>query len=236
MRPFRIRFPPGRTAALLVLAALGPITGPLVPANAASGAAAGAQIHDPQTHDAKAVEAVWHPQEIRYSYTGFTTAYDCDAAERRIKDILLALGAHPETKVRASGCRLNRPSRQFFVTITTATPVAATQAPASPLGESEQELLRRMGVKTTISSDAFSAEWKTVELSRDRKLDLKPGDCELMEGLRDHVLPKLSVRVLADQLRCIPKQLDVATPELTVSALVALPTPDSPAGSTPADR
>jgi hypothetical protein len=235
MRPFRTRFPPDRTAILLALAGIVSISGLLVSANAAPGSAADAQTTDLQIHDAKTVQAVWHPQEIRYSYTGFTTAYDCNAAERRIKDILLALGAHAETKVRASGCRLNRPSRHFFVTITTATPVQATQAPASSLGESEQELLRRMGVKPSISSDAFAAEWKTVALSRDRKLDLKPGDCELMEGLRNHVLPKLSVRVLADQLRCVPKQLDVATPELTVSALVARPTPDEP-GSTSADR
>lgn len=229
MRPFRIRFPSRRAAALLAFAALAPLASPLLPANAASGAIADPQTHAAQAQEATAIEAVWYPQELRYSYSGFTTAYDCDAAERRIKNILLALGAHPETKVRASGCRPNRPARHFFVTITTATPVAATQAPASP-GKSEQELLRRMGVKAAISSEAFPAAWKTVELSRDRALDLKPGDCELMEGLRNHVLPKLSVRVLADQVRCVPKQLDATTPELTVSALIALPTPDTPAG------
>ncbi|AMN45884.1 hypothetical protein ACG33_01915 [Steroidobacter denitrificans] len=232
----RSRFLLGCTTALLTFAALTLITGPLVTANAAPGPAEDTPIHAPQAHDTKTIEAVWYPQEIRYSYSGFTTAYDCIAAERRIKDMLLALGAHPKTKVRASGCSLNRPSRNFFVTITTATPVATTQPPASPLGESEQKLLRQLGLEPTIGSDAFPAEWRTIELSRDRKLDLKPGDCELMEGLRDHVLPKLSVRVLTDQLRCVPKQLDTTTPALTVSALMALPAPDAPTGSATADH
>lgn len=226
MRPFPVRLPSGRLS-ILLLAALASITVPLMPADAASDTNAAASLQDSQAPGERIIEAVWHLQEIKYSYTGFTTAYDCDAAQRRIKNILLALGAHQNTKVYAGGCRPNHPSRQFFVTITTATPVAATSASTLPSAESEQKLLQRMGMKSAIGKDAFRAQWKTIELSRDRTLDLNPGDCELMEGLRDHVFPKLSVRVLADQLRCIPKQLDATTPELTVAALVALPGPDS---------
>ena len=72
---------------------------------------------------------VWKPVEIKYSYVGFTTAYNCDAFESKVKNILLALGANPLTKVQANGCiDVNRPSRNFFVTITTATPIAASEA------------------------------------------------------------------------------------------------------------
>ncbi len=137
------------------------------------------------------VQAGWKTQEIRYSYTGFTTAYDCDAAEDRIKAILKALGAHEQTRVSAQGCKFNRPSRNFFITITTATPVPVADLSKSPAQTSRDELLKRLGVAAAQLDETFPAEWKTVELSRDRKLDLEPGDCELMEGLRDHVLPKL---------------------------------------------
>jgi hypothetical protein len=65
-----------------------------------------------------------------------------------------------------------------------------------------------------------------VDLGRDRKLDLQPGDCELMEGLRDQVLPKMSIKVVSDAVHCTPKQLSIQTPELKVSALVALPSAD----------
>jgi hypothetical protein len=178
--------------------------------------------------DSAAVQSTWKPQEIRYSYTGFTTAYNCDAAEMRLKSILKALGAHPDTKVQAQGCEFNRPSRNFFITITTATPVPLAEKPPASPPDGREQLLQRMGVRNNAFDEVFAAQWKTVDLSRDRKLDLQPGDCELMEGLRDHVLPKLSVKVVTDRVQCIPKQLTIQTPELTVSALVPLPTPDKP--------
>jgi len=175
------------------------------------------------------VQAGWKTQEIRYSYTGFTTAYDCDAAEDRIKAILRALGAHEQTRVSAQGCMLNRPSRNFFITITTATPVPASELSKTPGQASRDELLKRLGVASSKLDQTFPAEWKTVALSRDRKLDLQPGDCELMQGLRDHVLPKLSVKIEADRVQCVPRQLSIQTPELTVSALVPVASPDTPA-------
>jgi hypothetical protein len=178
------------------------------------------------------VQAGWKTQEIRYSYTGFTTAYDCDAAEDRIKAILRALGAHEQTRVSAQGCTLNRPSRNFFITITTATPVPAADLSKTSAQTSRDELLKRLGVTAAKLDETFPAEWKTVELSRDRKLDLQPGDCELMEGLRDHVLPKLSVKIQADRVQCIPRQVSLTTPELTVSALVPMAKPDAAADKT----
>lgn len=172
------------------------------------------------------IQSVWKPQEIRYSYIGFTSAYACSAAETRLKNILLALGAHPQTTVRANGCYNDRPSKSFFIAITTATPVAAKGVKPSAREKSEQTLIDKLGGSKAISSEPFPAQWQTVNLSRDRKLDLQPGDCELMQGLRDSVLPKLSIKVVADGVQCTPHQLSIQTPELTVSALVPLPSAD----------
>ena len=182
------------------------------------------------------VQAVWQPQEIKYSYVGFTTAYNCDAFETKLESVLKALGAHPQTNVRASGCELNRPSRNFFVTVTTATPVPATEATinkikSSGYSESQQKLLERLGTKKAISTDPFPAQWQTMDLAQNRKLDLQPGDCELMEGLRDHVLPKLEIKVVEDRVQCTPKQLSIQTPQLKVSSLVALPSADKKPGT-----
>jgi hypothetical protein len=178
--------------------------------------------------DSDTVQAKWKPQEVRYSYAAFTTAYSCDAAEDKLENVLKEVGAHPQTKVRATGCNRSRPARNFFITITTAMPVPANEADTAGFGKSEQELLDRMGAKNAIKQEEFPAAWKTIDLSRDRKLDLQPGDCELMEGLRDHVLPKLGVKIVSDKVRCMPKQVDIQTPELKVSALIKAPTADEP--------
>jgi hypothetical protein len=185
------------------------------------------------TQGSAPIQSVWQPQEIKYSYVGFTTAYNCDAFESKLKSVLKTLGAHPETKVRASGCDLNRPSRNFFVTVTTATPVPASEEAinrikSSGYSESQQKLLERLGTKKPVSSDQFPAQWQTVDLAQNRRLDLQPGDCELMEGLRDHVLPKLDIKVVENKVQCTPKQLSIQTPQLKVSALVALPSADKP--------
>jgi hypothetical protein len=173
------------------------------------------------------VQAAWKTQEIRYSYTGFTTAYACDSAEDRIKDILLALGAHPQTKVSATGCNFNRPSRNFFITITTVTPVPVDEVPAkSSADASKDELLKRIGVASAQLDGTFPAEWKTVELSRIRKLRIEGGDCELIDGLKDRVLPKLSVKIISSRVQCVPRQVSIQPPELNVSALVPMATPD----------
>lgn len=176
---------------------------------------------------AKTVQAVWKPVEIKYSYVGFTTAYNCDAFEAKVKNILVTLGAAPQTKVQANGCiDVNRPSRNFFVTITTATPIPASEAKEQP-NKSQRELAARLtGKKDPLTSEPFPAQWKTVDLSRDRRFDLQPGDCELMEGLSKDVLPKLSVKIVTDRVSCTPNSVGIQTPQLTVSALAALPKAD----------
>jgi hypothetical protein len=47
-----------------------------------------------------------------------------------------------------------------------------------------------------------------------------------MEGLRDHVFPKLSIKVVEDHVSCTPRQLSVQTPSLKVSALAPLASAD----------
>src|SRR5688572_1133339 len=154
-----------------------------------------------------AVQSVWKPIAIKYSYIGYVTAYECDSFERKVRSILLAVGAAPQTRVKANGCIGTRPSRNFFVTVTTATPTPASEA-KEPEDKATKELTERLtGVKDPLRTDPFPAQWKTVDLSRDRRLNLEPGDCELLEGLSKEVLPKLSVNIVTNRVTCAPNTL-----------------------------
>jgi hypothetical protein len=174
------------------------------------------------------VPSMWKVQRLEFAYQGFTTAYDCRALEDKVEDILETLGAHPDTRASVSGCEFDRISRSLFLRITTATPVQVTPEYKQELAKdkSRQELIARFGGKSKIDSEEFPAMWKRVELSRDRKLDLAPGDCELLEVLRDKAFPKLSIKVVEDSVRCTPNQLSLSTPTLTVETLVKAPSPD----------
>ena len=55
---------------------------------------------------AKTVQAVWKPVEIKYSYVGFTTAYNCDAFEAKVKNILRVPGRRASDQ--GAGERLHR--------------------------------------------------------------------------------------------------------------------------------
>jgi hypothetical protein len=174
------------------------------------------------------VNAMWKVQRIDFPYQAFTVAYECRSLEDKVARILKTLGAHSDTRVTATGCEFDRVSRSLFLRVTTATPVEVTPEYKEELAKdkSRQELIARFGGKNRIDMDEFPAVWKRIELSRDRKLDLAPGDCELLETLRDRVFPKLSIKVVEDSVRCTPNQLGFTTPTLTVDALVRAPSPD----------
>lgn len=177
--------------------------------------------------DEAAITSKWQVQEINFSYVGFTTAYDCTSVADKIKAILTTLGAHPETQVRATGCPTARPSRTFFVRVTAAMPVPAADVKLTDADKSREELLKRLGVKNEFEKEEFPAAWKSIELSKDRRLDLRPGDCELIEELHDEVLPKLGVKIEEERISCTPNQLSLQPPYLRVSALVPLKSPDA---------
>jgi hypothetical protein len=177
--------------------------------------------------DEAPIPSKWKVQEINYSYVGFTTAYDCNAAADKVKDILTTLGADASTKVRASGCPLNRPSRTFFLNITAATPIPAADVTETSADKSRQELLQRLGKKNELLDDEFPATWQSVDVTKERRLNIKPGDCELMEGLSEKVLPKLGIKIEEERISCTPNQLSLQAPYLRVSALMPLKSADT---------
>jgi len=190
----------------------------------------------PPVNDAAApvVHAVWKQQTFDFHYQSFTTFYSCSSLSEKVRRILVELGGDDQTKVRVSGCESGGSiARMPLVRITMTSPVEATPDVLAELQKSRpvRELAARVRNDSSkhVDLDAqFPALWKRVSLSRGA-LGLAPGDCELIEQIERKVLPQLAVRVVSNDMRCMPNQISMGQPRLEVEALADLRKADAAA-------
>lgn len=198
-------------------------------------------VTSPDTPDATSVQAIWKPQELSFNYQSFTTFYSCSSLETKVKRVLIALGAHRDLKVRTRGCMsMNEIARMPSVEIELISPVEATPEALAELDKtrSTRELVARVkgdSKQAEVEEEQFGAHWKRVSLSRG-KLNLEPGDCELIDQLKKKVLPKLAIRVIDDGVECAPNQVSMNQPRLVVEALSKLPSADEAAAKKPKEK
>jgi len=180
------------------------------------------------------VQAIWKAQAIDFHYQSFTTFYSCTTLEAKVRKILIAVGADKRTKVRARGCMSNHQITKLpYVQITTLSAAEATPEELAELDKtrSHRELIARVrgdSKQAEIAETQFPAHWQRVSLSRG-KLGLEPGDCELVSEIKKKVLPKLAVKIVDDDVNCIPNQVSMTQPQLIVDVLAPLPSPDEAA-------
>lgn len=179
------------------------------------------------------VQAIWKHQEISFYFQSFTTFYSCTGLEGKLERIMRALGVHAKVRVRSVDCPASV-ARMPRVVMRVVGPVEATPEALAERdkNKSVRELVERIRGKSDHpldSLDEFPAQWRRVSLSRGRQLDLQPGDCELIDEVKKKVLPKLAVRIVNDDVQCMPNQLTLGQPRLEVESLVELPKPDQAA-------
>ena len=171
------------------------------------------------------VTAVWRQQSLEFAYQGTTTAYSCSTLQQRLEAILRSVGARDGLSVVMQRCM---DQAGAYVQITLESPVEATEANIAAVTQhtSTDALVakvRNEALPTPENIERFPAEWKTISMSRDRTLKLEPGDCELVKQLRRDVFPRLSIRVVRDNLKCSVAFGNLGQPQLSVAALVATP-------------
>jgi hypothetical protein len=195
------------------------------------------QAAEPEAQAATAadpVQAIWKHQEIAFYFQSFTTFYSCTGLESKLERIMRELGVHAQVKVRSADCPYSV-ARMPRVVMQVISPVEATPAALAERDKTKsvRELAQRVRGKKSEhpldSLEEFPAQWRRVSLTRGR-LDLQPGDCELIEELQKKVLPKLAIRTVQDDVQCSPNQLTLGQPRLEVDALVELPKPDEAEG------
>ena len=175
----------------------------------------------PQTNE-EIVEAVWKPQRMNFVYRGYSTFYSCRGLQDKLEKILTTVGAQGGIALRAYACDDQMAIARFEIVL--ASPVEATPQNVQELTsyDARDELTARVrGEQLASAADVqrFPAVWKTISFARNREMRLAPGDCELVSQLRRHILPRMSVHIVSDQVRC-SEFGNISKPQLVVSALV----------------
>jgi hypothetical protein len=167
------------------------------------------------------IAAVWQPSIVKFEYRAGGTLYMCRSLQRKVERILLQIGARGVRFIRFYCGDL---SSVVTAEIAVMTPIAATQENLRRLTDFDSKdvlIARVQGHSLPAAADLprFPAAWKTLSLSDMR---FTRGDCELLQQLRQQVLPQLSVRIVSDNLQqCSTIFARSVTPRLVVQALVA---------------
>ena len=154
----------------------------------------------------RVIEAIWRVQHLDFSYDSPRYQYTCNALKNKVRAILRSMGAHERVTIDA-GFSGDLVVQQMRARISLAAPVEATveNVLAATTFDERDQLIARLRDKrlpTAADLERFPASWRRVSLSRDRRLHLAAGDCELLNSIRKQLLPKLSVNVRDWGRRC----------------------------------
>jgi hypothetical protein len=148
------------------------------------------------------VQAQWQPHKLNFQFMGFRTYYSCTSIEDRLEQLLRDLGAKPDVRVSATGCSPAEISRTITARIHLSMPADA-------------------GSTVTTDNPVFPAQRKTVTLAiHSSGRQIGAGDCELLEQVRDQLLPALQLEIVKDDLRCFPGQEVLGNRTMQIAALV----------------
>lgn len=174
----------------------------------------------------QSVTAIWKAQQVNFEYRGDSTVYSCRSLHDKLVMILRTLGAREDVRLHSFVCDEQLGIARFQVAMRSPVIASEENVREATQYDSKDELIARMsGEQLASASDLerFPAVWKTVSFARDRGMRLERGDCELVQQVRQQILPRLSVRVVKDNVRCSSSLGHIGPPRLTVSALVRAP-------------
>jgi hypothetical protein len=176
---------------------------------------------------AEPIDAIWRQHRVNFDYHSFNVRYSCDGLQSKVRSILKAMGAHQDLEV-AVNCPSGGLVTSASLLLTLKLPVVASEenVRSATTYTTQQELVARLrSVQLPGANDLqrFNAQLRTIKLTRDRRLNLDSGDCDLLEGVRDQLLPKLGIS--SNAFHCYDGGTRTR-PKFEVAALVPVePTP-----------
>ncbi len=138
------------------------------------------------------LDAQWQVYQVRFYYTSFSTHYTCDGIERKLRRLLILMGARNDARVE-SACADHRDLRSRSVKrFQRAHRLKLAFAMPVPVDE------------TDIPGEVISAEWQKVRIVGSLSRHLDGDDCELLAQFQHQVAPQLLVRSMKKKLHCNP--------------------------------
>lgn len=153
---------------------------------------------------ADAQPAVWARKELNFVFLGFTAHYSCDGLRDKIRHVLGELGARAGFEVDFSGCSSSFGKPDPFPG------VRIRMHTLQPADASDK------------SADVVAAHWRRVDLHLDKDPVWEASDCELLEQIKQKILPLFTTRSVDFASNCVPHQANLGT---HLSADLLLPDP-----------
>jgi hypothetical protein len=169
-----------------------------VMALAACGAAAAAQTGSAQP-------AKWVQKKLYFAYLGFTTHYSCDGLRDKVRLVLLQLGARKQgLDVHEAGCTAPEGGPEPFPAVAgtfyVLQPVSGEQAGSG-------------------SAAIVAAHWQNVQVRLGPSALGRAAQCELLEQVKEKIVPLFNARNVRFRTDCIPHQLMTPGAALEVDVL-----------------
>ena len=158
--------------------------------------------------------AVWTPKEFKFTYQGFTTKYSCDGLRDKVRAILLAFGARQDLEVSRWGCAGGDRPDPF--------PGVAVKMSVLEVADA---------AKASADVPPVASHWKSVRLQLDRSPLSEAGECELVEQVKQKILPLFTTRNIDYRNNCVPHQLTPGGTRLAADVLIADPIPAATAAA-----
>lgn len=188
----------------------------------------------------RTVKAIWVTREASFTYFSTTSLYYCDGLREKVKWVMKQLGVTDASKIHVRSCfnsgangmtfgpildPLSRAERSPRVVIEAVVPQRVTPELLAELseGQSVRELIARVRGETTVVDNAeaqFAASTRRVTFDDGaRRGRIEPGDCELIEQMRDAVFVPLGFRVVEDNMNCAPNSVTPGSVNLQLEVL-----------------
>ena len=142
---------------------------------------------------ADAESAVWTKKESNFVFMGFTAHYSCDGLRDKIAHALTELGARRDFTLSYSGCSSPFGSPDPFPGVRISMHVL------QPAGAGDQ------------GAEIVATHWRRVDLHLDKDPVWEASDCELLEQIKQKILPLFTTRNVDFASNCVPHQAFLGT-------------------------